>query len=115
MNQNKQEQIDKIKVSLKGELDSSNVDGDILYYNELSRGRVLNRLYKLFSKELAKVEQRVRDEEREHIIDSIIKVSSKYWIDKHIGVPAPIVVNATRFKKFVLHELTPPTTNERND
>lgn len=62
MNQNKQEQINKIKVSLKGELDSSNVDGDILYYNELSRGRVLNRLYKLFSKELAKVEQRARQE-----------------------------------------------------
>lgn len=76
MNQNKQEQIDKIKVSLKGELDSSNVDGDILYYNELSRGRVLNRLYKLFSKELAKVEQRTRQEAVEEY-----KKSSYYPFD----------------------------------
>ena len=43
----------KIEKSLKGELDNSHHTGDILYYDELARGRVLGRLYKVVVTELA--------------------------------------------------------------
>lgn len=50
---------EKIKIALKGELDeSATTEADILFYDELAKGRVLRRLYILYNKAL----QTARDE-----------------------------------------------------
>lgn len=41
----------ELKKALKGELDKSQYESaDIIFYDELARGRVLNRMYKLLDK-----------------------------------------------------------------
>lgn len=68
----------EIRTALRGELDSSRVSGDILYYDELARGRVFNRLYRLFDKLLATTTKQAVEEEREKMITKLHNIRSKH-------------------------------------
>ncbi len=46
-----------------------------------------------------------RQEVIEEIIDDIIKLSSRYWVDRYMGSPTPLIVNKGQFKRFLLEDL----------
>lgn len=42
---------------------------------------------------------------KEELVDKVIELSSKYWIDKYVGTEMPLIVNKVQFKKFILEDL----------
>jgi hypothetical protein len=50
----------------------------------------------------------------ESIIETIIKLSKKYWIDSEVGSPMPLIVNETQFKKFILDDLLASAPEENH-
>lgn len=59
--------------------------------------------------QLSQAVQKAKEEERESLLDTIIELSSKYWIDRNVGAKPPLVVNKHQFKRFVLYELQKET------
>lgn len=54
----------------------------------------------------AKSASQTKQELIEEIVDEVVKLSSKYWIDKYLGMEAPLIVNKAQFKKFILQKLS---------
>ena len=49
--------------------------------------------------------EKVISQSKEELVDKVIELSSKYWIDKYVGTEMPLIVNKVQFKKFILEDL----------
>lgn len=76
-----------------------------LYSSIYEAGMAYNIYARILHKKFA-IQNDVMNLLYKDVVERVVNLSSKYWIDRPVGSPTPLVVNKKQFEEFILSELS---------